>query len=276
MSAARIGIALRGKRNGNGWLISCPCPNHGNGRGDRNPSLSITDGDDGKLLIRCFAGCAYEDVMEQFRYRGLAPAANDAFTKKKANRFYRHKAANPAPIKPDPEALRIWNETKHPQGTVVEQYLQRRGIPLLPPRVRIGPDGKMVVGVEAPRSGVVAIQTTPVDADGNRTGNRWTKGELGTGAVRLGAAQEIMGVAEGTETALSAMTLTGMSVWHRWELVGCTRSNCLHSFAAYTFSLTLTSLVASLRRRPPRFTKRLGAKCGFNFRPMASKISMIF
>jgi hypothetical protein len=40
-----------------------------------------------------------------------------------------------------------------------------------------------------------------------------TKGPLGTGAVRLGAAQEIMGIAEGTETALSAMTLTGMPVW---------------------------------------------------------------
>jgi hypothetical protein len=40
-----------------------------------------------------------------------------------------------------------------------------------------------------------------------------TKGPLGNGAVRLGAAQEIMGIAEGTETALSAMMLTGMSVW---------------------------------------------------------------
>ena len=214
MHADRIGVALRGRRNGSGWLVSCPCPNHGSGRGDRNPSLSVTDSDDGKLLLRCFAGCAYEDVMDQFRHRGLAPAANDAFPNKGANGFYGRKAAvNPAPTKPDPEALRIWNATEHPEGTVVGQYLQRRGIPLLPPWVRAGPNGKMVVGVEAPRCGVVAIQTTPVNADGERTGNRWTKGELGTGAVRLGAAQEVMGLAEGTETALSAMTLTGMPVW---------------------------------------------------------------
>ena len=40
MNAQRIGIALKGRRNGNGWLVSCPCLNHGKGRGDRSPSLS--------------------------------------------------------------------------------------------------------------------------------------------------------------------------------------------------------------------------------------------
>ena len=33
MSAQDIGIALKGRRNGNGWLVRCPCPNHGRGRG---------------------------------------------------------------------------------------------------------------------------------------------------------------------------------------------------------------------------------------------------
>ena len=71
MNAARIGLALRGKKNGGGWLVSCPCPNHGNGRGDRNPSLSVMDGEDGRLLVRCFAGCTFDDVMGQFRHLGL-------------------------------------------------------------------------------------------------------------------------------------------------------------------------------------------------------------
>jgi putative DNA primase/helicase len=216
MNADRIGLALKGRRHGKGWLVSCPCPNHGNHRGDLNPSLSVTDGDDDRLLLKCFAGCEFEDVMDQLRRRGLTGAADGAPQGRKLKGFSGGKIAEPTnavAIKPDPEALRIWNATEYPHGTAVEQYLQRRGIPLIPARVRAGHDGKMVVGVEAPHSGVIAIQTTPVDADGNRTGNRWTKGELGTGAVRLGAAQEIMGIAEGTETALSAMTLTGMSVW---------------------------------------------------------------
>jgi len=70
MDADRIGIALRGRRNGKSWLVSCPCPNHGKGHGDRNPSLSVSDGDD-RLLLRCFAGCEFEDIIDALRGRGL-------------------------------------------------------------------------------------------------------------------------------------------------------------------------------------------------------------
>src|SRR5271169_6534066 len=71
MRADHIGIALKGRRNGRGWLVSCPCPNHGKGRGDRTPSLSIADGDDGRLLLRCFAGCEFLDVLDELEHRGL-------------------------------------------------------------------------------------------------------------------------------------------------------------------------------------------------------------
>lgn len=37
------------------WLACCPGPLHQ--RGDRNPSLSITVGDDDRVLVKCFAGC---------------------------------------------------------------------------------------------------------------------------------------------------------------------------------------------------------------------------
>ncbi len=35
------------------------CPAHA----DRSPSLAIKDGDDGRILIHCFAGCETEDVL---------------------------------------------------------------------------------------------------------------------------------------------------------------------------------------------------------------------
>ncbi len=35
------------------------CPSHD----DRSPSLAIRDGDDGRVLIHCFAGCETEDVL---------------------------------------------------------------------------------------------------------------------------------------------------------------------------------------------------------------------
>ncbi|OBI52873.1 helix-turn-helix domain-containing protein [Mycobacterium sp. E787] len=50
------------KINGNRAIAQCPCPGHGDGHGDRNPSLSIT-GIEGQVLIHCHAGCSPQDVM---------------------------------------------------------------------------------------------------------------------------------------------------------------------------------------------------------------------
>lgn len=44
------------------WKASCPVPGHGRGRGDQNPSLSISLEDD-KVLWHCKAGCSQEDVL---------------------------------------------------------------------------------------------------------------------------------------------------------------------------------------------------------------------
>ena len=53
------------KRSGKGW--SCRCPAHE----DRNPSLSVNAGDDGRALIRCHAGCTVEAVCAAI---GLQPS----------------------------------------------------------------------------------------------------------------------------------------------------------------------------------------------------------
>src|SRR5919199_599281 len=55
---------LEGVRpNGDGYVARCPCSEHGKGRGDRNPSLSVKEGKDGRALIKCFAGCESENVV---------------------------------------------------------------------------------------------------------------------------------------------------------------------------------------------------------------------
>jgi putative DNA primase/helicase len=208
--AHHIGTALQGRRsNGAGWLVRCPCPNHGKGRGDRSPSLSVTDGDDGRLLLRCFAGCEFTDILSELKHRGLVEGPL-----KLSPRPVARPSSPPVKIKePDPVALEIWQASEAIAETIAQNYLERRGIRLLPPRLRFY-QGAMIAGVEQPHRDITAIQKTPLTPDGERRdGERWTKGDLGNGAVRLGAAQEIMGLAEGTETALSAMTLTGMSVW---------------------------------------------------------------
>ena len=43
------------------WSASCPGPLHQ--RGDRNPSLSVAVGDDGRALVRCFSGCEVSAIV---------------------------------------------------------------------------------------------------------------------------------------------------------------------------------------------------------------------
>ena len=211
MSADHIGTALKGRRNGNGWLVRCPCPNHGKGRGDRFPSLSVADGDDGRLLLRCFAGCDFVDILEELKHRGLIDQAQSVPTK---NRFTPtlHRFTEPSP---DVGALTIWQATVEAQETVVDEYLSRRGIYLRPPMLRCRLDHRsMVAGVQAPDGKVIAIQQTWLTSEGEKAASkRLTTGNLGSGAVRLGAAARSMGLAEGVETALSAMQMAGMTVW---------------------------------------------------------------
>ena len=74
MQAEQIAKALgNAKRVGRGWLASCPLPGHGQGHGDKNPSLSISDGDDGKPLFKCHSGCDQHELFAAIRDYGLLP-----------------------------------------------------------------------------------------------------------------------------------------------------------------------------------------------------------
>jgi putative DNA primase/helicase len=52
------------RQQGEGYRASCPVPAHGQGNGDRDPSLSVTVGDDGRVLLNCFAQCEKETIVE--------------------------------------------------------------------------------------------------------------------------------------------------------------------------------------------------------------------
>jgi hypothetical protein len=74
MQAEQIAKALgNAKKVSGSWLASCPLPTHGQGNGDKNPSLSITDGPDGKPLFKCHGGCEQHDVFAAVRDYGLLP-----------------------------------------------------------------------------------------------------------------------------------------------------------------------------------------------------------
>jgi P4 family phage/plasmid primase-like protien len=45
---------------GTGWKARCPCPEHE----DKRNSLSLSVGDDGRLLVRCHRGCTFDAIAE--------------------------------------------------------------------------------------------------------------------------------------------------------------------------------------------------------------------
>lgn len=59
MSAAAILSRLAGvkKTTASSWMSQCPA------HPDRDPSLSIREGRDGKVLLHCFAGCETDSVL---------------------------------------------------------------------------------------------------------------------------------------------------------------------------------------------------------------------
>src|SRR5262249_55082748 len=48
---------LHARRSGKGWIAKCPAHD------DRDPSLSISEGPDGRALIKCHAGCDTTEVI---------------------------------------------------------------------------------------------------------------------------------------------------------------------------------------------------------------------
>lgn len=68
MDALTLSEQLGGRRNGQGYVALCPAHD------DRSPSLSIKDGDNGRPLVHCFAGCDQEAVIAALRDKDLWPA----------------------------------------------------------------------------------------------------------------------------------------------------------------------------------------------------------
>src|SRR5215510_54481 len=61
-AAALLTRLHRVRSSGHGsWMASCPGPLHR--RGDRNPSLHITEASDGAILLRCFGGCEVREIV---------------------------------------------------------------------------------------------------------------------------------------------------------------------------------------------------------------------
>ena len=118
-------------RDPSGWAH---CPAHD----DRVPSLAIRETDDGRMLVRCHAGCSQHAVIDALIARHLWPGVSvsgrPVAQVPAPSRIpsEREPARNQARLK---AAMAIWHQSEPAAGTLVETYLRARGITLPPPRV---------------------------------------------------------------------------------------------------------------------------------------------
>jgi putative DNA primase/helicase len=218
MTTETIATALGGRKSGGGWMARCPAHD------DREPSLSIRKGDDGKVLVRCHAGCDQERVIAVLRSRGLWGGEVDF----KIARIAPHKKTDRNDAKRTVPALVIWQAARPADGTLVETYLVSRGLHLPPT-----PTLRFHGGLKHPSGGIwpamVALVTrgtddTPLAVHRTFLGHdgagkapvdpqKMMLGVCAGGAVRLGVPGDILMVGEGIETGLAAMVATGNPAW---------------------------------------------------------------
>ncbi len=138
----------------------------------------------------------------------------------------------PQPIsEPSPNqghAIEIWRVSRDPIGTVTAAYLWHRTITIATPAsirdhpgLKHSPTGlnlpAMVAAITCADRKVIAIQRTFLRCDGRGKANvsepKMTLGTMRDGAVCLGPAGPVLGIAEGVESSLSAMQLFGLPTW---------------------------------------------------------------
>ncbi len=117
-AAGELARALNARRSARGWMAACVSHR------ERTPSLHISEGDDGRVLVHCFAGCPQDAVLAELRARGLWNGHLN---------FGNHEQRRVVPRDDTHRIERItaiWNEACDPRGTLVQSYLASRNLDL--------------------------------------------------------------------------------------------------------------------------------------------------
>lgn len=215
VSAQDVRRALGGVPIGGGFLCRCPVTGHGKGKGDRNPSLSVSDGDRG-LVYHCFAGCEARAIFEVLEKLDVSREALPIFAAREP----------PKPKTTIADALALWRAAGSVADTPGEKYLAARGLPLPPASVRFlrnvafSPTRKfdcLVQGLQAVTRELVAVQLTflhpsrPEKAPVARP--RRMIGRSRGAALRLAAPARVLGLTESFENAQALTLMTSLPLW---------------------------------------------------------------
>lgn len=168
------------KANGHGWMARCPAHD------DKTPSLSVSEGDDGRALLHCHAGCEVEAIVSELglTMRDLMPEGESSRKRATAPK------AQPVPFATELLAVEQL-ERRHGQRSAMWSYHDAKGMPVgavvrwdrqdgrkdIRPVSRNG-TGWLLCGMPAPRP----LYGLPDLADASRV--YITEGEKAADAVR--------------------------------------------------------------------------------------------
>jgi phage/plasmid primase-like uncharacterized protein len=215
MTAAGIARQLGATRQGNNWRCACP---RGCGYG-----LSFREGDDGRLLAFCFGGCTFDQIMSALVEYGLLDDDGDESQVSRSVTVCRRDDAESIAHARQIYDSGVWDER-------IAVYLHSREIGLSSPVLRFQEQAPHRLGARLP-----AMLAPVVNVTGERVGvhltylrcdgggkatlpkeyQRECRGVIHGGAIRLAEHEphtELI-VAEGIESAFSAMQLFGRAGW---------------------------------------------------------------
>jgi putative DNA primase/helicase len=221
MTAEFLVRALGGRRVGLAWMARCP------GHADRRPSLSVRDREDGKVLVRCHAGCDQMQVIAALRLRGLWDETN-ILSKLPSASFCTHSAKGESALNRR-RAQALWHESMPIAATIAEKYLAKRGvfhasIRTDPSILRFHPSCPyggsrypclLALMTDVRTNEPRAILRTALSEAGDKLG-RMALGPKSGAAIKLTADPDVtvgLAVGEGLETVLSAMRLGFSPAW---------------------------------------------------------------
>lgn len=215
MDAREITLSHGGRWQGRFGTAPCPVCQGERRRGQN--ALTLSDGDDGRLLAHCKkSGCDFVDIISALGLRRggyTAPAPHEMATRKREAERERRKALD--------RCRKIWDHAAPLTGTKGGAYLRSRGINLpLPDSLRWradilhSPSGRWTSAMVAKVEPTGGLHRTFFLADGSR--EKLMLGPCSGGAVRLASGTGALLVGEGIESTLSALQLLGQPTASAW------------------------------------------------------------
>lgn len=196
---------------------------------DRTPSLALRDGEGGRLLVHCYAGCHPLDVLAQLRDLQLVESRR---SRRLDDVAIVHRATTTVDHRVLDSALQIFAEAVEPRRGPVETYFRVRGLGGLPddvvdiryhPRCPRGADrlpAMVALMRDASSNEPTGVHRTFVRYDGSGkaavTPAKMMLGRAAGSVVKLTPDEDVLmglGLSEGVEDGIAILNMGWRPIW---------------------------------------------------------------